>query len=140
LREDTRSTSFKQPSEKLRKTEIKPPDKNKNKTRLSSLALCNAILPSSADRKTKTHEQLALYKTATIAVFFSFFLVFFFFLSHFFLIFFPVFYTYLVTLYLITYYLPYFTFVFFFSHVQPNQSNFIFFGNYSARLVYFYSE
>jgi len=36
-------------------------------------------------------------------------------------------YTFLVTLYLITYYLSSFTFVFFFSHVQPSQSNLIFF-------------
>ena len=66
-----------------------------------------------------------LVQALTGTVFFSFFssffpVSFFYYLS-------ITIYTYLVTLYLITYYLPYFTFVFFFSHVQPSQSNLIFF-------------
>jgi len=41
----------------------------KRKTKQQNLhsTLCNAMLPSNAERKTKIHEQLAFYKTATIA-------------------------------------------------------------------------
>jgi len=68
LREDTLRTSFKQPSEKLLlKQKSSPLTKIKTKQEGLHSALCNAILPSSAERKAKTHEQLAFYKTATIA-------------------------------------------------------------------------
>jgi len=68
LREDNQRTSFKQRSQRLLlKTEIKPYDKIKTKQENIHSALCNAILPSSAERKNKTHEKLIFYKTATIA-------------------------------------------------------------------------